>query len=80
MESRTYTVHADGEDLRCYKGFNQKMGDAAVIAVVLNEGEPSVFSVDDHTIARQEFLRFVADEQIIWSHYRLLGFFKKEDL
>lgn len=63
MISRTYTVDdGDGNELRCYKGFNLNFVNAPVIAVVLWNGEAEFFALDEGEEAREQFLRYIVTE------------------
>lgn len=60
---RTYTV-TDGENSRSYVGFNKAYRPSEMnrVVVVLQEGSPDVYVLDEGKQAEQEFMRYLADE------------------
>lgn len=64
MISRTYTVNPGrGENLRCYKGFDQDYTGSKLdwVVLVMTEGEIDVYAIDSPK-SGVELLRYLCDE------------------
>lgn len=65
MVSRTWTIdEGEGDDLRCYKGFNRNFAPAELqtVALVACEDTVVMYALDDTQQARQEFFRYLKEE------------------
>jgi len=81
MISRIFNVYDEGSGRAVcheFKGFdrNFKPNEMNVIVVVLIDGEPDMFVLDDNEQARAEFERYASDES--WNNRMVIvGFYKK---
>jgi len=77
MISRIYTVHREPNEMISYKGFDCKfkVSEMELVALVKNEDSIDVYVLDDTSLARNEFIRFLCDERD--PNQILIGIYKR---
>lgn len=80
MISRMYTVESEGQSKE-YKGFNRAFtpgSEVGLVAVILREGEPDVYCLDEGKQPIAEFVRYMTDDaEIRGVDPQLLGIYKR---
>jgi hypothetical protein len=77
MISRIYTVHREPNEMVTYKGFDCKFkpSEMDLVALVQNEDSIDTYVLDDTQLARNEFVRFIADEGD--ENLKIIGIYKR---
>lgn len=75
MISRIYTVYESPQHATEYKGFDRNLETAKVVAVVQNEDVFEAWALDEHYTAKEEFARFIENENEAGCHYKLINYF-----